>query len=107
MGLAGRLFISFDIGDEFNQTAGGQVTFDTSRLGDTAKRIADALSSGFAGFLGEAAAVAADVLTAFTVGTNIGAGNILKAGANGKVTLSFKPCFLGNFSLTATPIASP
>jgi hypothetical protein len=97
-----QIDISFDVGNEVTLNARGEVEFDTSKLGDTARKIADALTAGFGGVLGDAANFVANALTVFTVGTNIGAGNVLKGGANGKVTLSFKPCFLRDFSLAAT-----
>jgi hypothetical protein len=97
--------LSFNIGEEFTLTSDGKVSFDSSRLGDVAEMIADRLKGSFGDVLGDAANFVANALMVFSISTNIGAGEVLRAGANGKVTLSFKPCFLKDFALTATTLA--
>jgi hypothetical protein len=94
-----QIDLTFDIGDEFTLDLNGQVKFDTARLGDTAQKIADALKGAVTGGV---ASVVAGALTVFSLSSNIAQGNVLKAGANNKVTLSFKPCFLKDFSVAAT-----
>lgn len=95
--------ISFNSGNEFTIDSGGRVTFDSSKLGDTAKKIADTMKGGFLSVLGNGVGFVANALSVFTITSTIGTGAVLKAGANGKVTFSFRPSFLKDFALTAQP----
>jgi len=97
--------ITFNSGNEFTIDSGGRVTFDSSKLGDTAKKIADTMKGGFLSVLGNGVGFVANALSVFTITSTIGTGDALKAGANGKVTFSFRPSFLKDFALTAQPFA--
>jgi hypothetical protein len=97
--------LTFTSGAEFNIDENGKVAFDSSKLGDTAQKIADKMKDSFLSVLGDGVSFVADALSVFTITSNIGTGNVLKAGADGKVTFTFKPCFLKDFSITATPVA--
>lgn len=97
--------ITFNSGNEFTIDSGGRVTFDSSKLGDTAKKIADTMKGGFLSVLGNGVGFVANALSMFTITSTIGTGDALKAGASGKVTFSFRPSFLKDFALTAQPFA--
>ncbi len=104
LSIVAKLAKRTDLAVEFEASAGtefvldqaNRVKFDSAKLADIAKDIAQLVK------IKQVGAVKA-LLSTFTIESNIGTDNKLKSGGSGKATFKLTPYYLQDLALTATP----